>query len=131
MGTGLCKGPYPIAVQKSAAEGVDISFWDYFRVGAPLIVITLTIGTLWLWVAIANSLMAVVGDVFGPAVAALTLVSIREKLARRMDRGSRRSTQRFFPVASSSRQHRRRHPLGLLIDAHLVCHFQTRLHGLV
>jgi MFS family permease len=40
-------------------------------------------------VAIANSLMAVVGDVFGPAVAALTLgLYAREQLARRMGRNS-------------------------------------------
>jgi Na+/H+ antiporter NhaD/arsenite permease-like protein len=38
-----------IVVQKAAAAGVKISFWDYFRVGAPLSVITLAIGTLWLW----------------------------------------------------------------------------------
>jgi Na+/H+ antiporter NhaD/arsenite permease-like protein len=28
---------------------VVIGFWDYFRVGAPLTIITLAIGTLWLW----------------------------------------------------------------------------------
>jgi MFS family permease len=40
-------------------------------------------------VAIANSLMAVVGDVFGPAVAALTLgLFARNQLARRMGRNS-------------------------------------------
>jgi MFS family permease len=40
-------------------------------------------------VLLANSLMAVVGDVFGPAVAALTLgLYAREKLARRMGRNS-------------------------------------------
>jgi len=38
-----------IVVQKAAAVGIEISFWDYFRVGAPLTVITLVIGTLWLW----------------------------------------------------------------------------------
>ena len=38
-----------IVVQKAAARGVVISFWDYFRVGAPLTLITLAIGTLWLW----------------------------------------------------------------------------------
>ena len=38
-----------IVVQKAGARGVEISFWDYFRVGAPLTVITLVIGTLWLW----------------------------------------------------------------------------------
>jgi MFS family permease len=40
-------------------------------------------------VAIANSLMAIVGDVFGPAVAALTLgLYTRKQLARRMGRNS-------------------------------------------
>jgi Na+/H+ antiporter NhaD/arsenite permease-like protein len=38
-----------IVVQKAAAGGVEVGFWDYFRVGAPLTIITLTIGTLWLW----------------------------------------------------------------------------------
>jgi len=38
-----------IVVQRAAAEGVRISFWDYFRIGAPLTIITLVIGTLWLW----------------------------------------------------------------------------------
>jgi Na+/H+ antiporter NhaD/arsenite permease-like protein len=37
-----------IVVQKAAARGVDISFWDYFRVGAPLTVVTLVLGTLWM-----------------------------------------------------------------------------------
>jgi MFS family permease len=40
-------------------------------------------------VAIANSLIAIVGDVFGPAVAALTLgLYARKQLARRMGRNS-------------------------------------------
>ena len=38
-----------IVVQRVAASGVNIGFWDYFRVGAPLTLFTLTIGTLWLW----------------------------------------------------------------------------------
>jgi Na+/H+ antiporter NhaD/arsenite permease-like protein len=38
-----------IVVQRAAASGVAIGFWDYFRVGAPLTLITLAIGTLWLW----------------------------------------------------------------------------------
>ena len=37
-----------IVVQRAAASGVTIGFWDYFRVGAPLTLITLPIGTLWL-----------------------------------------------------------------------------------
>ena len=38
-----------IVVQRAAVSGVTIGFWDYFRVGAPLTIITLAIGTLWLW----------------------------------------------------------------------------------
>jgi Na+/H+ antiporter NhaD/arsenite permease-like protein len=34
-----------IVVQTAAASGVTISFWDYFRVGAPLTIVTLAIGT--------------------------------------------------------------------------------------
>jgi Na+/H+ antiporter NhaD/arsenite permease-like protein len=38
-----------IVAQQASSRGVEITFWDYFRVGAPLTVITLVIGTLWLW----------------------------------------------------------------------------------
>jgi Na+/H+ antiporter NhaD/arsenite permease-like protein len=38
-----------IVVQRAAVSGVAIGFGDYFRVGAPLTIITLAIGTLWLW----------------------------------------------------------------------------------
>ena len=38
-----------IVVQRAAARGVEIGFWDYFRVGAPLTVVTLAVGTGWLW----------------------------------------------------------------------------------
>jgi Na+/H+ antiporter NhaD/arsenite permease-like protein len=38
-----------IVVQRAAVSGVVIGFWDHFRVGAPLTIITLAIGTLWLW----------------------------------------------------------------------------------
>jgi len=37
-----------IVVEKAARRGVMIGFWDYFRVGAPLTLLTLVIGTLWL-----------------------------------------------------------------------------------
>jgi len=37
-----------IVVQRAEASGVKISFWDYFRVGAPLTLIALAIGTFWL-----------------------------------------------------------------------------------
>ena len=38
-----------IVVQKARSRGVSISFWDYFKVGAPLTVLTIAVGTLWLW----------------------------------------------------------------------------------
>jgi len=38
-----------IVVQRAAVSRVEISFWDYSRVGAPLTIITLMIGTMWLW----------------------------------------------------------------------------------
>jgi Na+/H+ antiporter NhaD/arsenite permease-like protein len=34
-----------IVVQTAAASGVTISYWDYFRVGAPLTIVTHAIGT--------------------------------------------------------------------------------------
>jgi len=37
-----------IVVEKAARRGVVISFWDYFRVGAPLTGLTLSVGTFWL-----------------------------------------------------------------------------------
>jgi Na+/H+ antiporter NhaD/arsenite permease-like protein len=37
-----------IVVEKAARRGVVISFWDYFRVGAPLTLLTLAAGTWWL-----------------------------------------------------------------------------------
>ena len=42
-------GEAPAALPFATLSGVAIGFWDYFRVGAPLTVITLAIGTLWLW----------------------------------------------------------------------------------
>jgi Na+/H+ antiporter NhaD/arsenite permease-like protein len=37
-----------IVVQNAATRGVHIGFWEYFAVGAPLTVLTIAIGTLWL-----------------------------------------------------------------------------------
>jgi MFS family permease len=66
------RGAVVLALAVLGLGGVVIFAWPYF------------------WpVLLANSLMAVVGDVFGPAVAALTLgLYTREKLARRMGRNS-------------------------------------------
>jgi Na+/H+ antiporter NhaD/arsenite permease-like protein len=37
-----------IVVQKAARSGIAIGFWDHFRIGAPLTLITLAMGALWL-----------------------------------------------------------------------------------
>jgi len=37
-------------VQRAAASGIVIGLWDYCRVGVPLALLTLAIGTLWLWI---------------------------------------------------------------------------------
>jgi Na+/H+ antiporter NhaD/arsenite permease-like protein len=37
-----------IVVQRARAQGVEIGFWEYFRVGAPLTVIMIGVGVLWL-----------------------------------------------------------------------------------
>lgn len=39
-----------IVVGQAASRGVTIEVWDYFRVGAPLTVISLAPGTFWIWV---------------------------------------------------------------------------------
>jgi Na+/H+ antiporter NhaD/arsenite permease-like protein len=38
-----------IVVERAAAEGVNVGFREYFRVGLPLTVLTLGIGSVWLW----------------------------------------------------------------------------------
>jgi Na+/H+ antiporter NhaD/arsenite permease-like protein len=38
-----------IVVQKAASCGVQVSFWTYFKVGAPLTVLTILFGIVWLW----------------------------------------------------------------------------------
>jgi Na+/H+ antiporter NhaD/arsenite permease-like protein len=42
-----------IVVERAAAEGVHVGFGDYVRVGLPVTVATLVLGSLWLW-AIAS-----------------------------------------------------------------------------
>jgi Na+/H+ antiporter NhaD/arsenite permease-like protein len=39
-----------IVVERAAAEDVHVGFREYFRVGAPLTVATLVLGSVWLWV---------------------------------------------------------------------------------
>ncbi|HEY1433682.1 MAG TPA: anion transporter [Stellaceae bacterium] len=37
-----------IVVQRARAQNVEIGFWEYFKVGAPLTVLTIGVGVLWL-----------------------------------------------------------------------------------
>jgi Na+/H+ antiporter NhaD/arsenite permease-like protein len=37
-----------IVVQRARAQKIDISFWEHFRIGAPLTVLTIGFGILWL-----------------------------------------------------------------------------------
>ena len=68
-----------------APRGCVVLALAVLAVGA---VIIFVLPTFWP-VLIANSMIAVVGDVFGPAVAALTLgLYARNQLARRMGRNS-------------------------------------------
>ena len=41
-----------IVVERAAAEGVQIGFGEYFRVGLPVTVATLVFGSVWLWVSL-------------------------------------------------------------------------------
>jgi Na+/H+ antiporter NhaD/arsenite permease-like protein len=40
-----------IVVQRARAQNVEIGFWEYFKVGAPLTVLTITVGIVWLAIA--------------------------------------------------------------------------------
>ncbi|MBV8934246.1 MAG: anion transporter [Alphaproteobacteria bacterium] len=37
-----------IVVQRARAQGIEIGFWEYLKVGAPLTVLTIVIGAFWL-----------------------------------------------------------------------------------
>jgi len=39
-----------IVVERAAADGVAVGFRDYLQVGLPVTVLTIAIGSLWLWV---------------------------------------------------------------------------------
>jgi Na+/H+ antiporter NhaD/arsenite permease-like protein len=39
-----------IVAERAAAEGVDIGFHDYFRIGLPVTIATLALGSAWLWI---------------------------------------------------------------------------------
>jgi MFS family permease len=78
--------PIGAAIDETHAKrGAIIATLAVLAVGA---IIIFALPTFWP-VLIANSMIAVVGDVFGPAVAALTLgLYARNQLARRMGRNS-------------------------------------------
>ncbi len=78
--------PIGAAIDETHAKrGAIVLALAVLAVGA---IVIFALPTFWP-VAIANTLMAVVGDVFGPAVAALTLgLYARKQLARRMGRNS-------------------------------------------
>ena len=83
-----------LGVQTPIGGLIDATRWKRGLVVAALVVLAAGAATIYaapaFWpVMIANSLMAAVGDVFGPAVAALTLgLYARKALARRMGRNS-------------------------------------------
>ena len=83
-----------LAVQTPIGAAIDETHAKRGIVVLALAVLAITAAVIFLWptfwpVAISNSLMAVAGDVFGPAVAALTLgLYARKQLARRMGRNS-------------------------------------------
>jgi MFS family permease len=82
----LVQTPIGAAIDTTRAKrGAIVLALAVLAVGA---VVIFAMPTFWP-VAIANSLMAIVGGVFGPAVAALTLgLYVRTQLARRMGRNS-------------------------------------------
>jgi Na+/H+ antiporter NhaD/arsenite permease-like protein len=40
-----------IVVERAAAEGVDVGFREYFRIGLPVTIATLAFGAAWLWLS--------------------------------------------------------------------------------
>ena len=83
-----------LAVQAPIGAAIDETRAKRGAIVLALVVLGIGAAVIFAWpsfwpVVIANSLMAIVGDVFGPAVAALTLgLYARKQLARRMGRNS-------------------------------------------
>jgi predicted MFS family arabinose efflux permease len=83
-----------LAVQTPIGAAIDETHAKRGIVVLALAVLAITAAVIFIWptfwpVAVSNSLMAIVGDVFGPAVAALTLgLYARKQLAARMGRNS-------------------------------------------
>jgi MFS family permease len=87
-------GLLALAVQTPIGAAIDETRAKRGAIVLALVVLGMGAATIFAWpsfwpVAIANSLIAIVGDVFGPAVAAVTLgLYARKQLARRMGRNS-------------------------------------------
>jgi predicted MFS family arabinose efflux permease len=80
--------------ETSAKRGAIVLALALLGIGAIIIFVW---PTFWP-VLIANSLIAIVGDVFGPAVAAVTLgLYARSQLARRMGRNSAFDMRAMWP----------------------------------
>jgi predicted MFS family arabinose efflux permease len=83
-----------LAVQTPIGAAIDGTRAKRGAIVRALAVLGIRAAVIFAWpsfrpVALANCLMAIVGDVFGPAVAALTLgLYARNRLARRMGRNS-------------------------------------------
>jgi len=83
-----------LVVQTPIGAAIDVLHGKRTAIVLALAVLGIGAVTIYAWptfwpVAIANTLMAIVGDVFGPAVAALTLgLFARKELAARMGRNS-------------------------------------------
>jgi MFS family permease len=83
-----------LAVQTPIGAAIDETRAKRGAIILALVVLGIGAAVIFAWpsfwpVVIANSLMAIVGDVFGPAVAALTLgLYTRKQLARRIGRNS-------------------------------------------
>ena len=83
-----------LAVQTPIGAAIDETHAKRGAVVLALAVLAVTAAIIFAWptfwpVAAANALMSIAGDVFGPAVAALTLgLYAREQLARRMGRNA-------------------------------------------
>lgn len=41
-----------IVVERAAAEGVNVGFREYFRIGLPVTLATLLLGSVWLWISL-------------------------------------------------------------------------------
>jgi len=83
-----------LAVQTPVGAAIDETHAKRGIIVLALAVLAIAAAVIFVWptfwpVAVSNSLMAIVGDVFGPAVAALTLgLYAHKQLARRMGRNS-------------------------------------------